>query len=73
MGEIADAMLDGDLCAACGSFIDHEGGEGFPRFCSPQCAGDSGEATAKRKARPGPRKRKALRDRAARAKTESGQ
>lgn len=37
MGDIADAMLDGDLCAGCGSFIDMEGGNGFPRFCSPAC------------------------------------
>lgn len=33
MGEIADAMIDGDLCAGCGGFIDEEGGEGVPRYC----------------------------------------
>jgi hypothetical protein len=44
MGEIADAMLDGDLCAVCGAFIDEEGGIGFPRFCCASCARDQGTA-----------------------------
>lgn len=42
MGEIADMMLEGDLCAGCGGFIDTEGGEGFPRYCSSQCARNHG-------------------------------
>ena len=33
MGDVADMMLDGTLCAGCGSFIDGKG-EGFPRYCS---------------------------------------
>lgn len=42
MGEIADMMLDGTLCEACGGFIDFEDGHGFPRYCSKQCARDRG-------------------------------
>jgi endogenous inhibitor of DNA gyrase (YacG/DUF329 family) len=42
MGEIADMMLDGTLCEACGSYIDGEGGEGFARYCSDRCARDRG-------------------------------
>jgi endogenous inhibitor of DNA gyrase (YacG/DUF329 family) len=45
VGEIADMMLDGELCAGCGAYIDDDGGEGFPRHCSPQCARDSGADT----------------------------
>lgn len=37
MGEIADAMLEGDLCAGCGCYMDSDG-EGFPRYCSADCA-----------------------------------
>lgn len=33
MGDIADAMIDGDLCESCGGYIDDEGGQGFPRKC----------------------------------------
>lgn len=32
MGEIADAILDGDFCQICGEYIDDEGC-GFPRTC----------------------------------------
>jgi hypothetical protein len=39
MGEIADMMIEGDLCAGCGSYIDSEGGDGFPRYCG-SCAVD---------------------------------
>ncbi|QEH79908.1 hypothetical protein EIK56_17925 [Sphingomonas sp. C8-2] len=42
MGEYADMMLDGILCEGCGSYIDDAGGEGFPRYCSNQCARDRG-------------------------------
>ena len=31
MGDIADAMLDGDLCQCCGVYM--EGGAGFPQTC----------------------------------------
>ena len=37
MGEIADMMLDGTLCAGCGSAIDFDGGDGIPRYCSDAC------------------------------------
>ena len=35
MGEIAEAMLDGTFCAACGEYMGE--GDGFPRYCSPAC------------------------------------
>ena len=41
MGEIAEAMLDGTLCAGCGvALIDGPDDEpqGFPGYCSRQCA-----------------------------------
>lgn len=33
MGDIANMMLEGDLCQWCGGFIDEEGGDGIPRSC----------------------------------------
>lgn len=36
MGEIADMMLDGTLCEGCGAFIGE--GDGFPQYCSAECA-----------------------------------
>lgn len=48
MGEIAEMMLDGTLCEGCGSYIDDDGAEGMPRYCSPQCARDRGAATGDR-------------------------
>jgi hypothetical protein len=48
MGDNADAMLDGTFCEGCGSFIDLEGGTGFPRYCSPQCARDRGAIVPRR-------------------------
>jgi hypothetical protein len=32
MGDIADAMLDGDLCQCCGVYM--SGGAGYPQTCS---------------------------------------
>lgn len=32
MGEIADAVLDGDMCERCGCWIGE--GDGYPRLCS---------------------------------------
>lgn len=32
MGEVADMMLDGTLCSACGGELDGES-PGFPRWC----------------------------------------
>jgi len=36
MGEIAEIMLDGTLCECCGEFLGD--GDGFPGYCSRQCA-----------------------------------
>lgn len=41
MGDIADMMIDGTCCECCGEFMGSEG-EGFPRYCSEQCAKDRG-------------------------------
>jgi hypothetical protein len=38
MGEIADAMLDGTLCACCGAYMGSDAG--FPQYCSRQCTPD---------------------------------
>lgn len=40
MGEIADMMLDGDLCEECGAYIDG-GSFGVPRKCSSCLAGST--------------------------------
>lgn len=32
MGEIAEMMLNGDLCEGCGIYLPGDG-EGFPRYC----------------------------------------
>lgn len=42
MGEMAEMMLEGILCEACGVYIDDDGDEGFPRYCSRRCAADRG-------------------------------
>jgi hypothetical protein len=44
MGEIAEMMLDGTLCEACGDFIGSDAG--FPQYCSPSCAAGRGMAYA---------------------------
>src|SRR6185312_10679181 len=41
MGEIADMMLDGTLCEGCGEFMGDDG-DGWPRYCSPDCAAARG-------------------------------
>ena len=41
MGEIADMMLEGDLCEGCGVALDSQG-YGIPRYCSNECARDRG-------------------------------
>jgi len=43
MGEIADMMMNGDLCFECGAYIDDEeegyaGACGYPRYCR-SCGG----------------------------------
>lgn len=41
MGEIAEMMLDGTLCACCGCILIGEDEEpaGFPQYCA-ECGGD---------------------------------
>lgn len=56
MGEIADMMLEGDLCAGCGAFIDEQGGDGYPRYCSKQCAIDQGALESYNLERAAPRR-----------------
>lgn len=48
MGEVAEMMLDGTLCEGCGTYIDDEGGDGIPRYCSPQCAAGAGRTAHQR-------------------------
>lgn len=36
MGEIADLMINGDICATCGEELGGQG-NGFPRYCSRAC------------------------------------
>ena len=50
MGDIAEAMLDGTLCEACGSYIDDDA-SGYPRYCCDACARDRGAAPARPKKR----------------------
>jgi hypothetical protein len=43
MGEIADAMLSGEMCEMCGEYICSECAEmGIPMYCSKSCARDRG-------------------------------
>ena len=37
MGEIADMMIDGEMCAMCGVYLQGES-SGYPRYCSNDCA-----------------------------------
>ena len=50
MGEIADMMLEGVLCAGCGVYLDEEEPSGFPVYCD-DCRQDgfNDEAIAQRK------------------------
>lgn len=42
MGEIAEMMLDGTLCAGCGVYLEGDG-EGIPRYCSKACRINCGD------------------------------
>ena len=46
MGEIAEAMLDGTMCAGCGEYLDSEDAQemGIPMFCTDECAKDHGSS-----------------------------
>lgn len=41
MGEIADSMINGEVCEMCGVPLDGDS-PGFPRYCSLECARDRG-------------------------------
>lgn len=43
MGEIADAMIGGEMCVMCGMYLEGDG-YGIPRACSNECARDYGAA-----------------------------
>jgi len=43
MGEIADAMLNGDMCAMCGVMLENEEDMGIPMYCSDECMKDGNE------------------------------
>lgn len=36
MGDIADSMLDGTICAGCGEYLD-QGSPGYAQYCGPDC------------------------------------
>jgi len=40
MGEIAEAMISGEMCEACGEYIGED--VGYPLYCSIDCAKDRG-------------------------------
>jgi hypothetical protein len=39
MGEIANTMIEGTICATCGVFLDGDT-PGYPRYCSEECEPD---------------------------------
>lgn len=41
MGDIADAMINGEMCEMCGVPLEGEA-YGIPRYCSAECADDRG-------------------------------
>lgn len=42
MGEVADAMLNGDVCEMCGVYLENDPEMGIPMYCSEDCARDRG-------------------------------
>jgi len=43
MGEIADQMINGEICEMCGAYLNDNGCPmGIPMYCSKQCAIDRG-------------------------------
>lgn len=43
MGEIADAMINGEMCEMCSTpLCDECAGMGMPMYCSMRCARDRG-------------------------------
>lgn len=52
MGEIADAMVNGEMCEMCGVYLDYgEEPMGIPMYCSSTCAADRGLPKKLRKSR----------------------
>ena len=45
MGDIADMIINGSMCA-CGAFLEDLAEPGHPRFCSPQCERDYGPSAS---------------------------
>lgn len=50
MGEIAEMMLNGEMCEQCGVFLSGEA-TGIPMYCSNDCAKDVGIPKKDRKYR----------------------
>lgn len=48
MGEIAEMMLDGTLCACCGDYLGDDDGWGIPSYC-PGCEPDFVQEEPKKK------------------------
>lgn len=42
MGEIAEAIVNGEMCEYCGACIPDDEAPGFPRCCDKDCARDMG-------------------------------
>jgi len=43
MGEIADAMISGEMCEGCGEWLCEECADmGIPMYCSEECADNRG-------------------------------
>lgn len=40
MGDLAEAIIEGEACQMCGIPIEH--GDGVPTYCSTRCAHDHG-------------------------------
>jgi len=44
MGDIADMMINGEMCECCGEYLGGNG-EGFARYCSKECAKNRGASS----------------------------
>lgn len=42
MGEIAEAIINGEFCECCGGCIGDDESPGFPRCCDKDCAKEMG-------------------------------
>ena len=57
MGEIADMMLNGIMCAGCGEWLDNDEECGFPLYCA-SCQPDDAEDHTTFNDHPRPKKKK---------------